>query len=98
MYYCKQSKLTALPSVVRKVEIKYRKPVTTTVFSKAKFQDSEKREVLELLNQKGSGLLKVEVSLFDEESNHVMQSIFEWFITICGFGTFAMCGRTRSEK
>ena len=74
------SELTDIIPVVRKVDIKYRKPVADAVFSKAKFQDTGKNEILELLNQKGKALLKVEVSLFDNEHNPIMQSVFEWFI------------------
>ena len=75
------SELTEIVPVVRKVETKYKKPATGSVFSKAKFQEVEKNEVLDMLNQKGRAILKVEVSLFDEASVQVMQSIFEWFVT-----------------
>jgi len=74
------SGLTGIAPVVRKVETKYRKPATSKVFSKAKFQEIEKNEALEMLNQKGRTTLKVEVSLFDEANVQVMQSVFEWFV------------------
>jgi len=74
------SELTDIVPVVRKVESKYRKPATGSVFSKAKFQELEKNEILNMLNQKGRVLLAVEVSLFDEGDVQIMQSIFEWFI------------------
>jgi len=75
------SELTEVISVVRRVETKYKKPATGTVFSKAKFQEIGKNEIMEALSQKGRTLLKVEVSLFDETDVPVMQSVFEWFIT-----------------
>ncbi len=75
------SELTNIVPVVRKVETKYKKPAMGSVFSKAKFQDIEKNEVLSMLNQRGRALLKVEVSLFDEADVQIMQSTFEWFIT-----------------
>ena len=75
------SELTDIIPVVRKVEIKYRKPATGCVFSKAKFQEVGKTEILNALNQKGRTTLKVEVSLFDEANTPVMQSVFEWFIS-----------------
>jgi hypothetical protein len=75
------SELTDIIPVVRNVEIKYRKPAVGKVFSKAKFQNTGKDEVLEFLNQGGRALLKLEVSLFDDENNSVMQSVFEWFLT-----------------
>jgi acyl-coenzyme A thioesterase PaaI-like protein len=76
------SELTNVIPVVRKVEVKYKKPVTGEVFSKAKFQGIGKSEAIETLNQKGRVLLNVEVSLFDSDNNPVMQSVFEWFIMI----------------
>jgi hypothetical protein len=75
------SELTDIIPVVRKVETKYRNPTTSSVFSKVKFQETGKSEVLSALNLKGRALLKVEVSLFDENNVPVMQSTFEWFIT-----------------
>jgi acyl-coenzyme A thioesterase PaaI-like protein len=74
------SLLTDVVPVVRKAEVKYRKSVTDALFSKAKFQDIEKEEIVEALVQKGKILLKVEVSLYDNDSNLVMQSVFEWFM------------------
>jgi hypothetical protein len=76
------SELTNVIPVVRKVEVKYKKPITGKVFSKAKFQDIGKGEAIETLNQKGRALLNVEVSLFDTDHNLVMQSVFEWFIMV----------------
>jgi len=75
------SELTDIVPVVRKVEIKYRKPAAGSVFSKVKFQELGKKEILNMLNQRGRVLLTVEVSLFDGAGIQLMQSIFEWFIT-----------------
>ena len=74
------SELTDIIPLVRKVETKYKKPATGIIFSKAKFQETQKEEVLDMLNQRGRTTLKVEVSLFDETNVIVMQSIFEWFV------------------
>jgi len=73
--------LTDIIPVVRKVELKYKKPATGSVFSKAKFLETEKNEVFEALTQRGRAILKVEVSLFDETESLIMQSVFEWFVT-----------------
>jgi len=75
------SELSDIVPVVRKVEIKYKKPTIGCVFSKAKFLETEKNEILEALAQKGRAILKVEVSLFDEKEMLIMQSVFEWFVT-----------------
>ena len=73
--------LSDIVPVVRKVELKYRKPAVGVVYSNAKLQNIDPEEVLEALNQKGRALLGVEVSLFNEEGVLVMQSLFEWFVT-----------------
>jgi len=78
------SELTDIIPVVRRVETKYRKPATGAVYSKAKYQESGKNEILESLNQTNRALLKVEVSLFDDSGILVMQSVFEWFIAKSG--------------
>lgn len=67
--------------VVRKVEIKYRKPAIGAVYSNAAFLNTGKSEVLEALAQKGRVLLEVEVSLYDRSGTLVMQAVFEWFVT-----------------
>ena len=74
------SELTGIIPVVRKAETKYRKPTAGIVFSKAKFLETDKNQVLEAFSQRGKILLKVEVSLFDENELLIMQSVFEWFV------------------
>ncbi|MDR2149017.1 MAG: DUF4442 domain-containing protein [Tannerella sp.] len=76
------SELTDIVPVVRTVETKYRKPATGKIFSRAKFREAEKNEILNMLSQRGRALFKVEVSLFDEADVLVMQSVFEWFCSI----------------
>ena len=75
------AELTDIVPVVRKVEIKYKKPTKGGVFSRAKFLETGKNEILEALTQRGRAILKVEVSLFDETEVLIMQSVFEWFVT-----------------
>lgn len=67
--------------VVRKVEVKYRKPAFGIVYSAAKFRDTDKATIIDSIHQKGRVLLSVEVSLFDKEEVLIMQSVFEWFVT-----------------
>lgn len=74
-------KLPDIVPVVRKVEIKYRKPAIGAVYSNAAFLNTGKSEVLEALAQKGRVLLEVEVSLYDRSGTTVMQAVFEWFVT-----------------
>ena len=75
------SELTGIVPVVRRVETKYKKPAMGFVFSKAKFQEIEKKEIVVVLIQRKRTLLKVEVFLFDDKDVLVMESVFEWFIT-----------------
>ena len=70
-----------LVPVVRKVEVKYKKPASSAVFSKAQLQETEKHEILNTLQQNGRTTLKVEVALFDETDTCIMQSVYEWFVT-----------------
>ena len=75
------SELTDIVPVVRKVETKYKKPATGSVFSTARLQETERNDLIDALNQRGRALLKVEVSLFDDTDILIMQSAFEWFFT-----------------
>ena len=74
-------KLPDIVPVVRKVEIKYRKPAIGAVYSNAAFLNTGKSEILEALAQKRRVLLEVEVSLYDRSGTTVMQAVFEWFVT-----------------
>ena len=76
------SGLTNIIAVVRNVELKYRKPATGKIFSNAEFIKTEKKEVLNSLYESRRALLKVEVSLFDAEHVLVLQSVFEWFVSV----------------
>jgi acyl-coenzyme A thioesterase PaaI-like protein len=72
---------TDIVPLVRKVEVTYRKPTESAVYSKAKFLETQKDEVLEILAQKGRVMLKVEVSLFDQDNTLIMKALFEWFVS-----------------
>ncbi len=72
--------LTGIIPVVRKVEIKYKKPAIGKIFSSARLCEITKEEILDTLTSKRRILLNVEVSLYDEEEKNVMKAIFEWFV------------------
>ena len=74
-----QELINILP-VVRKVEIKYKKPALGAIFSQASFMNTYKEKILEELSIKHRVLITVNVSLYDSERNNVMQSDFEWFV------------------
>lgn len=75
------SDLTGIIPVVRKVDVKYKKPANGKIFSKARFYETTKEEISEALTLKNRVLLKVEVLLYDTEDKNVMQAVFEWFVT-----------------
>jgi acyl-coenzyme A thioesterase PaaI-like protein len=73
--------LTNVIPVVRKVETKFKKPATGSIFSKASFVEATPQIIIDELNAKQRALVRVRISLFDSDHKNVMQSDFEWFIT-----------------
>ena len=65
--------------LVRKAEIKFSKPVSGRVRSKARFFESGKAETLNSLETRNKALIKVKVDIYNEESQKVLTSVFEWF-------------------
>jgi acyl-coenzyme A thioesterase PaaI-like protein len=74
--------LTNVIPVVRKVETKFKKPATGSIFSKASLIEATPQQVIDELNTRQRALVVVRVILFNEEGANVMQCDFEWFITI----------------
>lgn len=68
--------------VVRKADIKYRKPGNGQIHSKANFVDTDVLSIHEELQQKGRVLLKIEVDIFNSQDERIMTGIFEWFIAL----------------
>lgn len=68
--------------VVRKADIKYRKPGKGQIHSKANFVDTDVLSIHEELQQKGRVLLKIEVDIFNSQDKRIMTGIFEWFIAL----------------
>lgn len=67
--------------VVRKSEIRFRKPAKGQVFSKAHLAPTTiKEEVEQMLADRRRVSLPVEVSLFDETYTVIMKAVFEWVI------------------
>jgi hypothetical protein len=74
--------LTNVIPVVRKVETKFKKPATGSIFSKASLIEATPQQVIDELNARQRALVVVRVILFNEEGANVMQCDFEWFLTI----------------
>lgn len=72
-------KLDIIP-VVRKVEIKYNKPANGTIYSRASIIDSGINDIIEELRTKNRVIIKVKVEIFNENTEKVFTSTFDWFI------------------
>jgi acyl-coenzyme A thioesterase PaaI-like protein len=67
--------------VVRKVEVKYKKPAQGKLFSKAELKENEE-EIIKELFDKQRVLITVKVGILDSKSNITMVADFEWFIAL----------------
>ena len=76
----KDYKLDIIP-VVRKVEIKYSKPASGIIFSKACINDSGINEIINELKIKKRIIIKVRVDIYGNNSEKLFTSTFDWFIT-----------------
>ncbi|MDR1616581.1 MAG: DUF4442 domain-containing protein [Syntrophomonadaceae bacterium] len=84
-HYLKQEFFSELPDLIpllKKVEVRYRKPAKGKLFSKAALKDVNKQEVIASINEKGNALASVETFLFDKDANMVMQSLYEWYVIL----------------
>jgi hypothetical protein len=68
--------------VVRKVEVKYSKPASGTVFSKACIIDSTVNEIMNELRIKKRVIIKVKVDIYSNNTEKSLTSIFDWFIVL----------------
>jgi acyl-coenzyme A thioesterase PaaI-like protein len=66
--------------VVRKVELKYKKPAEGRIKSKASMDNEMIEKVRNDIVNKGRSVLTVNVELFDDNNNQTLQSEFEWFV------------------
>ncbi len=65
--------------VVRKSELKFRKPAVGTIYSTANFAGTTPENVRQELNSSGRVLVTVETKIFDNQ-NQTLTATFEWFI------------------
>ena len=68
--------------VVRKAEIKYSKPVNGEIFSKAEFENTDVKTILEEIQLMGRILIRIKVDIFSSENERVLTGIFEWFLAM----------------
>lgn len=68
--------------VVRKAEVRFRKPASGKLYSSAVFEGIDAAQAGRDLSAKGRILVVVNVTLYDEEGTAVMSSLFEWLISL----------------
>lgn len=66
--------------VVRKSELKFKKPVEGKIRSKASMTAEEIDKVRGDIANKGRSLFPVRVEIFDSNGNLTLQAEFEWFV------------------
>ncbi len=66
--------------VVRKAELKYKKPAEGKIYSKAFMDEKEIAKVRNDMTGKGRSILTVNVEIYDSNNNLTLISAFEWFV------------------
>jgi hypothetical protein len=66
--------------VVRRLESKFRKPALGAVFSKISIGTEKKKEFIATLLSRGRALIEIPVDVYDEQDNHALAAVVEWFV------------------
>lgn len=67
--------------VVRRVEVKYKKPATGQINSAATLIDDTIDNINRQLLLKNRAIIKLKVDLFDAQKVNIMTADFEWFVS-----------------
>ena len=68
-------------AVVRRSEVKYRRPATSSIHGRATAKPEDLDRVLDQLNRRRRAAVTVGVDVTDESGELIMTSSFEWFVT-----------------
>lgn len=68
--------------ILRNSTVKYKSSGIGNIYSKARLKGISKTEIINSLKTKRKALFIIEVKLYNEENKLVVQSDFEWFVTI----------------
>ncbi len=79
-------KETLVP-VVRRSEVKYKKPAQGTIKASANIAEDVVQETRAALQQKGRAIIPVTVNIADSQGNVTMTAVYEWFIQKINPGT-----------
>jgi len=75
-----EAEINVIP-VVRKVAVKYSRPVRGPVWSKAGYRDTDRNKIELELKTKNRSLFTIIVELTDGNGNKVMTADIEWFVS-----------------
>lgn len=68
--------------ILRNSTVKYKLSALDSIHSKARLKGVSKTEIINSLKTKRKSLFIIEVKLYNEENKLVVQSEFEWFVTL----------------
>ncbi|MGV1097830.1 YiiD C-terminal domain-containing protein [Thiovibrio sp. JS02] len=66
--------------VLRKSEIKFKKPAQSDIYAKANIDREEKDKFAQVFEKKGRATIAVPVEIFDQSGTFTMGGVFEWFV------------------
>jgi hypothetical protein len=72
-------KETLVP-LVRRCEVKYKKPAYGTIKASASMEDNVVSQTLVALKEKGRAIIPVSVNVIDSHGNTTMTAVYEWFV------------------
>lgn len=81
-------KETLVP-LVRRSEVKYKKPAYGTIKAAASMEDDVVSQTLVALKEKGRAIIPVSVNVTDSRGNTTMTAVYEWFVQKVDNGTQA---------
>jgi hypothetical protein len=72
-------KETLIP-IVRKTEVKFKKPAQGKIKASATISDEIASQTAVSINKKGRAIIPVTVNITDSSGNNTMTAIYEWFV------------------
>ena len=63
-----------------KAEAKYKKPATSDLKAVASVAEETRQRFSQQFEQKGRGIIRVDVDLIDEDGKITTSAVYEWFI------------------
>lgn len=70
---------TIIP-VVRKTEVKFKKPAQGEIKASAELSDEIASQAIASIDKRGRAIIPVTVNVFDSQGNNTMTGTYEWFV------------------